>query len=732
MEKKQLIIHKKLKPPDFLSVLEEPPELSITKTKLKRPWKSVQLSESFYFRESTVKSTLHTFFKNKPSFILFIQDTVYSMNKLAFIIYHFVNFHVLYLLDNHLSILDLNQTFFEQVANLFTTDNGKFTTPESHFEKSFDSFTNILPSDFIFYDRKKSSHIINRMCSEMATATKNHLVIHFRDRFKSYLKLIHDTFEGDHIYFLISAIFDDEEITDNENLFKKYRTENNLQIIQYYQTLFKKPKNGDIDIMTNLDVFLPFYKTMLDKFLANNKKGFTILPEKQNFIPSSIKIDSDTLANMESLLHNDRTIDRAKIKNNPRYYWEKYTRFGNYETKNRIFHNLIDTNGYEVNIHMNIQIKPLPYPPDTSLEEKYRIMQALTVERQKKIEEREKLKKELDAEKKREAKKEQEKSKEKKETIKKQSYPMVIIENLENYKSIIGIDPGKRSLFTSYDNKQEILKCTGKEYHHLINHKKDLKKINARKDKIPEIAKLGEYSFKVTSSDLYLKNLKEVLKIINVIWKEYEKRFYRSIRFRKYELKKRAYEIICDRIAGKNSLKKETEPSKITIIGYGLGGSNGKGIKGSSMPIKGLYNKLEERKNVKIVGINENYTSQKCYNCKELLSDYKQWIVPKKSQKVNAETETMKFRSVYGLKCCKSTNSCINATYDRDENAAKNIYEILLVGSLSGNRPEYLRSKITQKPLNNRHCSDNVVLRLIENIERNKVSLFINPYTIMT
>jgi len=548
--------------------------------------------------------------------------------------------------------------------------------------------------------------MVTYLSSQMVVACKNHLVLNFKSRFTKYLKLIFDSFSKEHIFFLVSSIIGEDDFDNNEenlHLHTKYNTPQNLKIITDYQKLFNKPKKGEINIWNNLDVFLPFYKTMLDKFIACEKKAFTLLPHKGSFIPGFVAMDTTVLENMIAI-KNKKAVRKDMIDNDPLGIWYENTNIKNFETKRRKFDFIIETNGYEVSIHIKTPRKglKLPYNPNNnilSIDEK--------IEIHKKI--KEKWKQNKDEKRIAEELQKQEDKENGIEIPKKIPYQMDIIDSFESYQNYLGLDPGKRNLFTTYDKNMKHLKCSGKEYHHMIGQKKDLRKINNRKNE--EIKKLGEYSFKVNTFEEYLKNLKEVNKLVNAVWSEYEKEFYRGLNFSKYQKKKDAYEKLGNRLEGIekdneaiNEMRRKQEKGKgiekivekKVIIGYGLGGSNGSGIKGSSMPIKGLYMYLKKRKNLKVVGINECYTSQKCHECQRQLEDHNQWQMTRISEDVYEK----KLRSVYGLRCCKS-NKCRNAIYDRDENASKNIYKILVAGSLGNGRPQYLRLKKKSNPQGN-------------------------------
>lgn len=683
--------------------LDNPDDTIVT-----RNWKALQKYEDFYFNISIVKSRINSFFDK--NLIPIIKQRILDLNKISFFTYHLANIKLLYLLENNLPIPSFTQSFFYNLVSLVSTNQHSTKTKELDSLKKndipFNRLLSSLPKDYIFPPRDKICYMVSYLCIQMVTATKNHLVLNFKQRFTKYLKLLYDKFSKELIFYIVSSIIGEEDfelIEETQDLHLKFKTPDNLQIIQDYQRLFNKPKKGPINIWGNLNIFLPFYKTMLDKFLATEHKGFTLLPLKGSFIPGFVGMDTTVLENMISI-QTGKAVRKNLIETDPSNIWYDKTFVKNFETARRKFDYKVLTNGYEVNIQIKVPKNGLKLPydiNDKSLSISEKINFHLKVIENWKLKKDEKkaadeLQKKLDLE-------------NGIEIPKRIPYQMEIIDGFDNYKNHIGLDPGKRSLYTTYDSNMQHLRCTGKEYNNMTGHNKDRNKINNRKTK--DINALSAFSFKVNTLDQYIKNLTAVNLLVNSAWQEYEKEFYRGLKFTKYQKKKKAYEKLANRIEGiendrkaikemrwkqENKRGKETIQEKMVLVGYGLGGSNGSGIKGASVPIKGFYTYLKTRKNIKVVGINECYTSQKCYNCQGQLGDYNQW---QKTRVKGSEEVEMKLRSVYGFRCCKS-NKCRNAVYDRDENASKNIYLILVAGSCGLGRPEYLRrAKAEKKPL---------------------------------
>jgi hypothetical protein len=665
---------------------------------------SVRCSEKSFFDTSVVKCTLNQFIS--PDLADIIKLSVRNFSKISFDAHHIANIRFWHILSqDNPHFPPLNQQFFAeaiyQVAIISDRKSNKSYPAWNDARHLFDS---ILPPGFLKPSRDKL--IVSYLAKQMETEAHNHLNLNFRSRFKKYLKLTH-SISKEATYYIVSSIMNDA-IEDLDRYQKQYNTPEILKILDKYKKLLttnlktkRKSKkteeaendddNPSIDIMENLDRFIPFLQQIMIKFKEQNVKGFKLLPLKHGNIPGFTTIDSLGLAKIVSMY--DKKSEKQDIaKNNPISLWNDYSNIRKYEPKNQSkkFNYLIETNGYDVSIHF---IKPkknkvLNYPEDADIKTKYEYYQKLKQER---IEREKQKKKDLKNKKDHKNKKDLKKVINEDEFPKNVSYEITPIPDFFEFKNALGLDPGKRKLFVASDKLGNKIQCTGKEYRHYLNNSRTKARVEARKKLVPEIKEMSKYSFKVTSIEEYLENLGQVYKIIDKIRDEYEKRYYRSLRFRRIQRKAKVYKMLGDRLAGeedKMTKGKEGDKKKITIIGYGAGGSNGKGIKGGAVPIKGFASYLMKRKNVKVVPLNENYTSQKCHVCHSKMSEYKQWVKEK-----NAEGQDVKeLRKVYGLQRCKS-NVCCNVVRDRDENASECLYDVLEAGATGRERPEYLRKE---------------------------------------
>jgi len=722
---------------------------------------SVRCSEKLFFDTSIVKCTLNTFFS--PNIADIIKRLVTNFSRISFAAHHIANIRFLDILEHpnpHFPLL--NQQFFAeaiyQVAIISDRKSNKSYPVWNNARSDFDS---CLPSGFIKPSRDKL--IVSYLAQQMETEAKNHLNMNFRNRFKKYLKLTY-SLDKEIAYYIVSSIMNDP-MEDLDRYQKEYNTSNILEILNKYKKLLisnqtpkKKSKKAieeeteeDIDesinIMENLDSFIPFLKQIMTKFKELNMKGFTLLPLKKGFIPSFITLDTLGLAKIISM-YEKKSEQQDVVKNNPRQLWNDYTNIKNYEPKNekKKFNYLIETNGYEVSIHLrkHKKNKVLNYPENADLKMKYDYHQKLKqekIERDKQYKLANKNKKNI---KETNDIKNTKKIPNEDEFPKYVPYEMQVIPDFFEYKAALGLDPGKRYFYVASDKNGNYIKCTGKEYYHYLQNPRTKTRVNKRKNLVSEIKELSKYSFKVNNKKEYMENLRNVYRIVEKVWEEYEKRYYRSIRFRKIQRKAKVYKMLGDRLAGKEDKKtigKETDKKKITLIGYGAGGKNGKGIGGASVPIKGFASYLMKRKNVKVVALNENFTSKKCNKCHNDLTVYKQWEKEKKEKndykekpkkklelkkkldskvvrpsgepverppeeqvprlpdeqtvlkEKSEETDAPKLRKVYGLLRCKS-NVCCNIVLDRDENASRCLYDILEAGGTGKERPEYLRKQV--------------------------------------
>jgi hypothetical protein len=357
--------------------------------------------------------------------------------------------------------------------------------------------------------------------------------------------------------------------------------------------------------------------------------------------------------------------------------WEDHFNLDLIKTKNRQFAHEITTDGYVVNITMKRVRQDVKPPYDLKrahMKQKLKIIDQIRaaekIERAKKKAERDARKALLAWNKEHGIK-----TTPVKRVPKKQELPKEIITNWDFYKHHGGLDPGKRSLFTIYFDDDTTVSATAGEYHEHIGLNKFRRQMKSNKTKKELDQFMALHSFKVSSSMAYLKSIKEVIRRLDEIKSEYIRGFYRKNKLLRHKNKHKAYKMLYEKI-----IKGRDGP---ILIGYGSGSCNGKGIKGSSMPVKSFYEFLLIQEMIKIVKINESYTTKMCSKCEVATHCIHQHKYIETSDK---KWEKKKVK-IYALRRCK--NEC-HKSWNRDDNASRNIYVLLKTEACGKERPTYL------------------------------------------
>jgi len=246
------------------------------------------------------------------------------------------------------------------------------------------------------------------------------------------------------------------------------------------------------------------------------------------------------------------------------------------------------------------------------------------------------------------------------------------IKNID-YEQYVGIDPGIRALFTSCNEKDEILQCSTKQYRH------ESKMIYACK-KRESWYKNWEYydlwknipSFKVSNTKNMLNYFTFVLPNIDLFFEFHSDKNFRGLNFTTYCRGKATLEKIC-----KNITK-----NKKTLIGFGdYSKQHGLVKNHPTTPILKL--KKELKRFCDVVDIDEWGTSKTCHKCFERISLYRNKKICKGKARMS------QYHSV--IRC--SSNECKLCCMDRDINASKNILLLLQCEKQGKRRPKCFREQ---------------------------------------
>jgi len=647
-----------------------------TKARKPRTDTKIRNFENKYLRFRTIKMKLSTFCKDKD-FLSIIHMNVTEMNHITFLVYHFLNFHFLRLLDQKLTIpksitQDMLQNAYQDMGILLRTKSKK-SARSPDWKASLELFRTALneSSDDQLYQFPSKDYrgtLSNNASKIMLIAINNHLNLNFSKRLASYLKVVHKEADGAKAHYWADRILNYRRL-DLENPGKFGKDESSQELIEKYRKELSIDNDVVPEISDDLPKFLPYYHKMLKSCEEAETKRFSILPLKGEFGESYIKIDTSGLADI-IISCGEETALRDKIKKDPKLKYKIWGERFNLNLvemrKFRFGHELV-TNGYDASITIKEQIKEFPpgYDNDLSPDEKYVFITAFYKAEQNRIK----------------AEKEANKNKPKKKLPIKEENEFQAVEWTE-YLRILGLDPGRRSLYSVYDPVTgKAIQCSAKEWKHLTGQTKNLYWRNNRKATFETIQELNEISFKRSDSTVYLENLKKLVPKLKTVFAYYGKNCCKKRKFNQYIKTQKAYNTIITRLVSKKKIKGKTE---MTYIGFGNGAVNTNGCcKGAKVPCKALFNRMKSENRLYVRYVNEHYTTKRCSQCKH--DTIPVYMEKEKEQ----DGEKIKFSClIHGLRRCGNNECCI--LWDRDQNASINTRIITVSLVKKEERPTYL------------------------------------------
>jgi len=553
---------------------------------------------------SCVKCSWNTLCKNKE-FDNDIQNIILNINKISFLSYKLLNFHVIRLIEENKEIPEITQNLFYNcccMVSKFQNRKNKINE-EDELYISFSKFKDYI-DELPFRD--KMCNLINNLNKQQETVSFNHLKLNFYKRLKKYLELKTGEKRGNILYNWLKDIYEEEY--KGHNFFIHHIR----KWLKYVPT--------ETNIKKHSSHFIKIYYHILRTFekFPNTKKvrTFSLLPNKNSFTMSNIEICNKSLADIISYIINEKV--NPDFMDKKRDYWINLFNIEKFETQNRKFSYTILTDGKSAVIQLE---KP------------------------------------------------------KKNKIK--DYKGI------EYEQYVGIDPGIRSLVTSYNDKDETLQMTTKQYRH------ESKMIYGCKKRESWYKKWDNYeywknipSFKVSKTKNMLKYFEYVLPKIDDLFRFHVKHNFRGLKFKSYCRSKATLTKIC------KNIKKD----KKTIIGFGdFSQQQGLVKKHPTTPI--LKIKKELNKYCDVIEINEYNTSKTCHLCHQEVKLYKNRILKDKIDKVMILSHNgicmnikHKMSNVHGVIRCIN-NECKLCCMDRDVNASKNILDLLLLQLNNKKRP---------------------------------------------
>jgi hypothetical protein len=571
-----------------------------------------------------IKSSWKSFCKNNLLADTIVNDILPKINNICFLSYKLLNYHFLRLLEENKSLPEIKQNLFYQSCCMVSRLKYTKDTTDTTTEL-YESFSQV--KEYFTDELPARDYLclgyITNLNKVQLTMTNNHLKLNFYNRFRKYLKLRTGETDNAVVYNWLKDIY--EPNYERKNVF-----------VLYMREWLKYPPT-EVNIVKHSNHFVKIYYSILKEFEKYpDTKGirtFTLLPHKHGFTQSHITICNAGLENTLKYIANELKranndvncgLDVTKFEENSDEYWKELFNITKYETKNKKFGYTILTDGKSVVLQMR---KP-KQPEKIATEYTY-----------------------------------------------------------QQYDNFLGIDPGLRSLITSYDTNDKVIQVSTREYRHKSKMIYACKKRENWYKKWEHYAEWKLIPTIKTSKTIVMKEyFKYVFPRMRTFTEFHIEKGFRNLNFTSYCRSKVTLVKICQRISGGKNVK--------TLVGFG-DYSQQQGLVKSHPTTPILRLKRELRRHCKIVDIDEYKTSKTCSSCNKEIELYRNRIQQKKKGILEP---IAKMSNVHSVIRCKY-NECKLCCMDRDINASKNILGLLLRQYRGEERPVCFNSeKIAVKP----------------------------------
>jgi len=220
------------------------------------------------------------------------------------------------------------------------------------FDKTFDIYKLQRPQDYKPAYRDCLGSVINYIDKQMVISTYNHLVLNFYKRFSRYIK---DKYNLDSktVYEICKAIYDKDYKDD-----KSKRLVN--EIVKTYRKILDNKPPYENTVKKDPSKILKIYNEILTYNIKNEKRLFSLLPNKNGFTMNYITIDKTGLKDLLVSLKIQKFC-REHFDKNTKTYWNKFFHIQKFETCNKHFHSFL-TDGVSVSIILEksdvVKVKP--------------------------------------------------------------------------------------------------------------------------------------------------------------------------------------------------------------------------------------------------------------------------------------------------------------------------------------------------------------------------------------
>jgi len=586
----------------------------------------------------TLKIPLKTILLNRDTIQPVINNLVFEMNDLVIHTYQFIRLYILHCYTNNNPLPELSDIFISYcIKTLGARDNRGKKCKDTELLETLEEFYKTEYQPLLNHEKtnlKNTTFLLPYLATQIHTSLSNNIQEHFIQHFLRFInKTTSDITEDKQLLFQFKKSI--MELTDVNELFNNWKE---IHIQNIIPENVKKSVYYDVKVrpFEYLKGML-YMNSVLEK---QESKLFQPLPLRNNIIPKHIILDTACIIN---LFCPDKDKDGNKIKkgellsnvkDNQNEVWSNLLNLNHRIFKNKYyqFHNQIQTDGIScclLFIRKDLKDKKWGAKIPVLEEQDFYNIEDL--------------------------------SKEQLDTLKD--------------RTIIGCDPGKRSLVYMMDNKGNKLQYTAPQRKRESKAKCNQRILLYERKKNGIIEKETQLSFQNSKSVNYEK-FKMYLVEKNKLNKEtiefYKKDTWRKMKFRQYSYGKKSIDTFLNKI-------KETFGENI-LIGYG-NWSRDTQMK-FFMPTmnKGLRKLIHKKYDT--ITINECNTSKKCCDCHKDLDYYK--------DKEN--------KKVFRLLVCSNCVSCENKKIvfrTRDANSSINILKLTKCWIEKQTRPTEFQNKIS-------------------------------------
>jgi hypothetical protein len=586
----------------------------------------------------TLKIPLKTILLNRDIIQPAINNLVFEMNDLVIHTYQFIRLYILHCYTNNNPLPELSDIFISYcIKTLGTRDNRGKKCKDMELLETLEEFYKTEYQPLLNHEKinlKNTTFLLPYLATQIHTSLSNNIQEHFIQHFLRFInKTTNDITEDKAILFQFKKNI--VELTDANEIFNLWKDTHLRNII---------PENVKKSVYYDVKVrpfeYLKGMLYMNSVLEKQESKLFQPIPLRNNIIPKHIILDTACIIN---LFCPDKDKDGNKIKkgellsnvkDNQNEIWSNLLNLKHriFKNKHYQFHNQIQTDGIScclLFIRTDLKNKKWGSKVPVLEEQDFYNIEDLSKEQLDILKDR----------------------------------------------TIIGCDPGKRSLVYMMDNKGNKLQYTAPQRKRESKAKCNQRILLYERKKNGIIEKETQLSFQNSKSvdyDKFKMYLVEKNKLNKETIEFYKRDTWRKMKFRQYSYGKKSVDTFLNKI-------KDTFGENL-LIGYG-NWSRDTQMK-FFMPTmnKGLRKLVHKKYDT--ITINECNTSKKCCDCHKDLEYYK--------DKEN--------KKVFRLLVCSNCVSCENKKIvfrTRDANSSINILKLTKCWINNQTRPTEFQNHIS-------------------------------------